>query len=145
MMLRRCLVVALALLVAGGAQAMSAAERNALNAAEKWLAFVDDGRYADAWPRAAASFKAKVNRQDWRDGARDLRKPYGRLVQRKPEKIAFIGSQSPASDGTESVKAGATVAIIFTTKFAGDKPANEEVTVEFEKDGIWRVAGYFIR
>jgi Protein of unknown function (DUF4019) len=145
MMLRRVLALVLVLLAAGGAQAMSTAERNALNVAEKWLVFVDDGRYAEAWPRSAASFKAKVSRQEWRDGARELRQPYGRMVQRKAEKIAFISAEAPAGDGAEPLKTGATVAIIFATKFAGDKTVNEEVTVEYEKDGIWRVAGYFIR
>jgi hypothetical protein len=123
---------------------MSVAERNALNAAEKWLVFVDDGRYAEAWPRAATSFKSKVPRQEWRDGARDLRRPYGRVISRKAEKLAFTGAAAPAADGGE-LKPGATVAIIFDTKFAGNKQANEEVSMEYEKDGIWRVAGYFIR
>ena len=59
-------------------------------------------------------------------------------------KIAFIGAEAPTSDGGE-LKPGATVAILFDTKFAGSKEANEEVSVEYEKDGIWRVAGYFIR
>ena len=145
MKLRHALVVLLALAFVSGAGAMSTAERNALNAAEKWLVFVDDGRYADAWPRAAASFKAKVGRQEWRDGARDLRRPYGRVVLRKAEKLAFIGADAPTTPGAGDLKPGATVAIIFDTKFAGNKHANEEVAVEYEKDGIWRVAGYFIR
>ena len=145
MNLRRILVACIALAFAAGAGAMSTAERSALNAAEKWLVFVDDGRYADAWPRAAASFKATVGRQEWRDGARDLRRPYGRVVSRKADKIAFIGAEAPTSDGSDGLKPGAKVSILFDTKFAGNKLANEEVSVEYEKDGIWRVAGYFIR
>jgi hypothetical protein len=133
MRLLHVLVVAVVLAFGPGAQAMSTAERNAVNAAEKWLVFVDDGRYAEAWPRASASFKAKVGRQEWRDGARDLRRPYGRVVSRKAAKIAFIGAEAPTSDGGD-LKPGATAAIIFDTKFAG-KEATEEVSVEYEKDG----------
>jgi hypothetical protein len=55
-----------------------------------------------------------------------------------------MGADAPAG-GAESLKPGTTVAIIFDTKFAGDKRAAEEVSMEYEKDGIWRVAGYFIR
>jgi hypothetical protein len=144
MKLLHLLVVVAAFAFGSGAQAMSTAERNAVNAAEKWLVFVDAERYAEAWPRASSSFQSKVGRQEWRDGARDLRRPYGRVVLRKAAKIAFVGAEAPTSDGGD-LKPGATVAIIFDTKFAGSKNGHEEVSVEYEKDGVWRVAGYFIR
>ena len=40
---------------------------------------------------------------------------------------------------------GTEVAIMFDTTFAGSKQAQEEITMVLEKDGIWRVAGYYIK
>jgi ribosomal protein S17E len=34
---------------------------------------------------------------------------------------------------------------MFDATFAGNKQAQEEVTMVLEKDGVWRVAGYYIR
>ncbi len=144
-----------ALTVASPAFAITAEEQDALNAAERWLVPVDAGKYADAWAMAAATFKAQVDRQAWRDGARDMRKSYGRVVVRKAERLAFVGEAPPnptPADGTASAPQAAPeparnqqVAILFETKFAGNKTAAEQLTVVREQDGIWRVAGYFIR
>jgi hypothetical protein len=130
---------------AAWAQTMMPAQREALNAAERWLVPVDEQRYGDAWAMAGESFKAKVARQQFRDGIAQLRKDYGRVVKRSGERMAFRG-QAPAPDQADAAaKPGTEVGIIFETLFANDRKANEEITMVLEKDGIWRVAGYYIR
>ncbi len=142
MNLRRTFVVAL--LLAGVAlaslarAAMSPEEQQAVNAAERWLVPVDAGRSADAYAMASAQFKSTVSREQWRDGVRDLRKPYGRVVLRKAEKLAYT-TEKPKGDPGEQI------VILFDTKFAARKVATEEITMIRESDGIWRVAGYYIR
>ena len=42
-------------------------------------------------------------------------------------------------------KVGTEVAILFESTFAGKKQAQEEMNMVLEKDGIWRVAGYYIK
>jgi hypothetical protein len=125
------------------AQGMTPEQRNALNAAERWLVPVDAQRYADAWAMSAASFKGSVDRTKFRDGMRDLRKEYGRVVLRKAEKMAFVGSRPAPEDS--GPKEGAQLSILFDTKFVRNRQATEEVLMELEKDGLWRVAGYYIR
>jgi len=125
------------------AQPIAPDQREALNAAERWLVPVDAQRYADAWAMGAASLKATVGRNEFRDGMRDLRKEYGRVVLRKAEKLAYLGAPpSPEEGGT---KEGAQMSILFDTKFVRNRQATEELLMELEKDGLWRVAGYFIR
>ena len=142
MNLHRAFVVAL--LLAGGAlaplahAAMSPEEQQAVNAAERWLVPVDAGRSADAYAMASAQFKSTVSREQWRDGVRDLRKPYGRVVLRKAEKLAHT-IEKPKGDPGEQI------VILFDTKFVAKKIATEEITMIREPDGIWRVAGYYIR
>ena len=127
------------------AQTMMPAQRQALNAAERWLVPVDDGRYADAWAMAAETFKAKVPKERFRDGIARIRRDYGKLVSRSGEKMAFRG-QAPAPDQPDAqAKPGTEVSILFETKFAGNRQAQEELTMVLEQDGIWRTAGYYIK
>ena len=127
------------------AQTMLPAQREALNAAEKWLAPVDAQRYDDAWAMAAESFKSKVTRDAFRTGMAKIRKAYGKLVTRSGEKMAFRGDVPSPEPSEEKPKTGTEIGILFDAKFAGDKKAMEEVTMVLEQDGIWRVAGYYIK
>ena len=127
------------------AQAMMPAQREALNAAERWLVPVDAQRYGDAWAMAAESFKAKVPRDTFRDGIAKIRKDYGKVDKRSGEKMAFRGDAPAPDQGDARAKPGTEVAILFETVFAGRKQAQEEVTMVLEQDGIWRVAGYYIK
>ena len=138
-------VAALLLMTLAQAQSMAPEQREALNAAERWLVPVDAQRYADAWAMTAESFKTTVGRQEFRDGIGKIRKDYGRVVTRKAEKLGFIGEPPNPNDADAGPKQGLQVAILFDTKFAGNKQAAEEVSVVLEKDGLWRVAGYYIR
>jgi Protein of unknown function (DUF4019) len=127
------------------AQTMMPAQREALNAAERWLVPVDAQRYGDAWAMASEPFKAKVARDAFRDGIAAIRKDYGKVEKRVGERMAFRNDMPAPDQGDTAVKAGTEVAILFDTVFAGQKKAQEEVTMVLEKDGIWRVAGYYIK
>jgi hypothetical protein len=145
MRLMICAMLLLAAAVGVGAQSMMPAQRQALNAAERWLEPLDAGRYTDAWKMAAESFRSTVPSEQWREGMGKIRKGYGRVVTRKGERMAFRRDM-PAPDAEQAgVKPGTEVSILFETMFAGDKQAVEEVTMVLEKDGVWRAAGYYIK
>jgi hypothetical protein len=135
----------LAVTFAAAAQSMPPMQREALNGAERWLVPVDTERYANAWAMASDQFKSTVSREDWRVGIGKIRKDYGRVVLRKPEKIGFVGDAPSPDDPPAQSKPGMRIAIHFDTKFAGSKKATEEVTMVLEDDGMWRVAGYYIK
>ena len=130
---------------ASHAQTMMPAQREALNAAERWLVPVDAQRYNDAWAMAAESFKAKVPRDTFREGIGKIRKDYGKVVKRAGERMAFRGDVPAPDQGDAAVRPGTEVSIMFEATFAGDKQAQEEITMVLEKDGVWRVAGYYIK
>ncbi len=125
------------------AQSLPPDQRQALNAAERWLEAVDAQRYANAWAMGAATLKGSVERKAFNDGMRDLRKDYGRVVLRKVAKMAYVGSPPAPEDG--GPKEGAQISILFDTKFVRNRTATEEVMMDLEQDGLWRVAGYYIR
>ena len=149
-MLRRILMVSVVAFLPGlaagaAAQSLSPDQRQALDAAERWLVPVDAQRYNDAWAMASAPFKAAVGRDDWRDGIRKIRKDYGKVVARKGQRMAYVGEAPGPDYPTTGPKEGMKIGILFDSTFAGKKKATEEMTMVYEKDGLWRVAGYYIR
>ena len=135
----------LLLAAAVAAQSMMPAQREALNAAERWLVPLDDERYVDAYAMASEPFKASVTRQQWRDGIAKIRKDYGKVVSRTGEKMAFKGKVPAPDDPNAQTAPGTEVAILFDTTFEKNRKAAEEVTMVLERDGIWRMAGYYIK
>jgi hypothetical protein len=110
----------------------------ALSSAEKWLALVDDGRYADSWDLAAGYFKGAVKQEQWQESLQAVRKPLGKVISRELISRSYQTSLPGAPDGEY-------VVIQFETSFENKKSAVETVTPMMDKDGTWRVSGYFIK
>ncbi len=113
-------------------------EKAAVAAAEKWVALVDGGKYAESWKEAAEYFKNAVKQGQWEQMARAVRHPLGKLVSRKVKTSAYKTALPGAPDGEY-------VVITFKTSFENKKTAIETVTPMLDKDGKWRVSGYFIK
>jgi hypothetical protein len=121
-----------------GASAVNQSDTAALEAAQKWLAIVDQGAYARSWQDAAGFLKSNVTQERFAQQLTNVRKPLGTVVSRKILTKKFNTSPSGASDGKSMV-------IQFQTSFTGKKGAEETVTPALEKDGQWRVTGYWIK
>ncbi len=102
-----------------------------------WLGLIDDGKAGLAWDGADASLRASVTRAKWIDGIRDMRKPYGKVKQRKTTQIARAHSLPGAPDGDYAI-------IQFDTEFTNGKHASELVTWSLTNTS-WRVSGYQLR
>ena len=137
---RILLLIGLGVLFAAGIAAAqnSHNEKAAVASAEKWLSVVDSGNYADSWQEAAVFFKNAVTKEQWEKSMRSFRKPLGRLVSRRVLSTAYRTSLPGAPDGKY-------VVITFETAFENKRSTVETVTPMLEKDGTWRVSGYFIR
>lgn len=119
---------------AGGNDAVAGAERSA----EAWLALTDGAKYAESWDAASSMFKAAVSKADWEKAMKAVRAPLGALGARKIKSATFTTTLPGAPDGEY-------VVIQFDTQFENKAAAIETVTPMREKDGSWRVSGYFIR
>jgi hypothetical protein len=115
-----------------------AAEKAAETAALSWLALVDEGRYAESWDAASAAFRSAVGKADWENAVRAARGPFGKLASRKLLGAKFT-TQVPGAP------AGEYVVIQYAATFAGGRTATETVTPMKEKDGAWKVSGYYIK
>lgn len=134
-----CLLGVVMMFVAGAAMARTADkdDKAAVVAAEKWLAGVDAGNYAEGWKAAAAYLKNAVTEEQLARSLQAARKPLGKLLSRKIQDKTFMTTMPGAPDGDY-------VMIQFATSFASKAEAVETVTAMLDKDGEWRVAGYFI-
>ncbi len=131
-------VILLILTVQIASAAEVAAEKAAVSAAERWLKLVDEGRYAESWKQTARFFKTGVKPESWEDAMRSVRQPLGNTVSRKIKSKQFTTMLPGAPDGEY-------VVIQFETAFVNKKSAVETVSPMRDKDGIWRVSGYYIK
>jgi hypothetical protein len=110
----------------------------AMTAAEQWLALVDGGKYAESWNEASQYFRNSVQQEQWAPSLEAGRKPLGKVVSREMKKMTYKTSLPGAPDGEYMV-------IQFATSFGKKRAAVETVTTMAEKDGTWRVSGYYIK
>jgi hypothetical protein len=110
----------------------------AKDSADAWLALVDAGKYADSYRDAAESFKQRVSKGQWESTAKAVRAPLGGLQSRKLKSITYKTSLPGAPDGQY-------VILQYDSSFDHKQSAVETVTPLLDKDGTWRVSGYFIK
>jgi hypothetical protein len=99
---------------------------------------VDEGKYVESWNEAAELFKNAVKQEQWEQAIQAVRTPLGKLVSRKLKSTSYQTSLPGAPDGQYLV-------VVFETSFENKKSAIETVTPMMDKDGKWRVSGYYIK
>ena len=109
-----------------------------IQSAYEWLSLIDDNQYAESWHQAASFFKERVSQQQWEEAIENINKPLGKVINRK------VISKLPTKT-LPGVPDGDYVVIQFKTSFENKRDAIETITPMLEKDGKWRVSGYFIK
>jgi hypothetical protein len=113
-------------------------EKAAVAAAGQWLRIVDEEKYSESWKEAAGYFRNAVKQEQWESAVQAIRKPLGKLVSREVKSTAYKTALSGVPDGEY-------VIIQFETSFENKQSAIETVTPMMDKDGTWRVSGYYIK
>lgn len=113
-------------------------EAVAEQAAESWLRVVDTGGYGESWQKASDYFKSKVTQAQWEEMLGTVRSPLGKVNSRKLAKAEHVTELPNAPKGDY-------VVLQFHTSFANLPSATETVVPVLEKDGQWRVSGYFVK
>ena len=131
-------VLGLVLGIALRAFAQQAPEQLAQQSAESWLALLDSGKYAESWQQAASLFKAHVTKDDWQKMLGATLGPLGKNTSRKLKSAKYATSLPGAPDGEY-------VVIQYESSFEHKQSAIETITPMLDKDGQWRVSGYFIK
>lgn len=131
-------VVAMALVTVAAARAQEKPEALAQKAAESWLALVDAGKYAESWDHASPALKSQVTKAEWLEKVKAARGPLGKVQSRKL--VAAKYAKDPPS-----APPGEYVVIQFASSFKNLPSATETVAPMLDKDGRWRVSGYYVK
>ena len=142
-MIRRIVIVCFVAigLILGSTTVMAARsdrEKAAIASAEKWLRIVDEGKYSESWEESSEYFKQAVTQDQWEQAVQAVREPLGKLISRKVKSAIYRTSLPGAPDGQY-------VVIQFSTSFENKKSGIETVTPRMDRDGMWRVSGYYIK
>jgi hypothetical protein len=137
---RRASILSFLALTAAPVALLAASESvaSAQAAAADWLRKIDGSKYAASWQTAAEMFKAAISAEAWEQAVQSVRGPLGAMRHRTETSATYTKSLPGVPDGLY-------VVIQFKSVFAKKTDAIETVTVAQDKDGVWRVAGYFVR
>jgi hypothetical protein len=113
-------------------------EKAALAAAQAWLKLVDEGNYTESWNEASEYFKGAITKEQWEQTIQGVREPLGKTVSRTMKSAQYTTTLPGAPDGEY-------VVIQFDSSFTNKKTAVETITPMLDKDGMWRVSGYYIK
>jgi hypothetical protein len=119
-------------------QANEVAEKTAVAASNAWLSLVDGENYAESWYQASSLFKAAVTKEQWQQSLKAVRVPLGKVVARKLKSKQYTKTLPGAPDGEY-------VVVQYETTFEKKQSAIETVTPMLDKNGKWRVSGYYIK
>jgi hypothetical protein len=79
-----------------------------------------------------------VTKEQWAQKVKPVREPLGKVVSRELLTAEYKTALPGAPDGEY-------VVIQFKTVFANKKDSVETITPMKDKDGQWRVSGYYIK
>lgn len=106
--------------------------------AQKWLNLIDRSKYTDSWSKAAQYFQNNITQEEWVRTLQGVRQPLGAILSRNIESRQYTTTLPGSPDGEY-------VVIQYHTSFANKQSAVETVTPMLDKDGNWKIAGYFIK
>lgn len=112
-------------------------EQAAEKPAVDWLDLVDAGQYGESWDSAAETFKSAITKEKWIESLTSVRNQTGKLKSRKLKSARYTENPSNAP-------AGKYVVIQYDSVF-DIGAAVETVVPTQEKDGSWKVSGYFVK
>lgn len=110
----------------------------AQEAASRWLTLTDGGNYGASWDQASGAFQAAITRAGWETLVKPVRAPLGAVKSRKLKSAVFARTLPGAPEGEYFV-------VQYDTEFENHAGAVETVTPMRDKDGAWRVSGYYIK
>ena len=136
--LRSVGIIALGSLLAFAVFAQDPRASAAQAAAREWLALVDRSDAQASYNAAGKNFQNAMSVAGWAAALAEARTPLGATRSRTISKTDFRKKFQQYPEGDYAL-------IIFTTGFANKTVSHEDVTLEREADGKWRVIGYLIR
>ncbi|MGC9990066.1 MAG: DUF4019 domain-containing protein [Terriglobales bacterium] len=137
-LISRFLLLPLLLALCAASHAQQKPEQLAQQSSDAWLGLVDSGKYAESWQEASALFKSHVTKEQWQSALHATRDPLGKMLSRKLKSATYKTTLPGSPDGEY-------VVVQYESSFEHKQSTVETVTPMLDKDGKWRVSGYFIK
>ena len=132
-------VVWLVLLISSSAYADEsetvAAARDSVDA---WLELIDADQFSESLENASPVLRNAITDENWNQSLRGSRSPLGEVQSRK-----LLGAKF--DNDLQGAPPGDYVVFGFSSVFQKHDNIIETVTAKKADNGVWRVAGYFIR
>lgn len=106
--------------------------------ASEWLTVVDADNATASYAAAANKFRQAMTQEQWAAALSQARTQFGALQRR-----TFAGAQK--GDEMQNKPEGEFVVLFFRSGFAKRESVTEQVLMEREADGKWRIIGYSLR
>ncbi|MEW5993505.1 MAG: DUF4019 domain-containing protein [Candidatus Zixiibacteriota bacterium] len=132
------IIIIMSFILSSAADIHAEKESAAVEASEKWLSLVDDEKYGESWESSSQYFKNSITIEEWKKMLAAVRKPLGKVKSRSLKSKQFMTELPGAPNGEY-------VVIQYETSFENKKSAIETITPMLDKDGKWKVSGYFIK
>lgn len=110
----------------------------ARNSVDTWLQLIDGGQFSESLENASPVLRNAITDENWNQSLRGSRSPLGAVQSRKLLGAKFAKDLPGAPPGDYVVFGVASV-------FQEHDNIIETVTAKKNDNGVWRVAGYFIR
>lgn len=110
----------------------------AIMAAEDFLLLVDTDQYGKSWDVASSLFQNQIQKDTWIQQISAVRPALGELIKREIVSAEYMTELPGAPDGEY-------VVIQYNSSFAAKQNGMETITPMLDKDGQWKVSGYYIR
>ncbi|MBI4845710.1 MAG: DUF4019 domain-containing protein [Candidatus Omnitrophica bacterium] len=110
----------------------------AFSAAIEWLNLIDNEKFFESWERAAPIFKDSVDNQTWHNSLKHTSLIFGKVLSREIISQEYETTLPGAPDGEYFI-------MQFKTSFEKKEEAIETIVPMLDKDGLWKVSGYYIK
>lgn len=133
-----CLLICVAAISCKGNNKQANEVKAAQEAVNAWMNLLSENKFAESWEDSAEYFKGVITKEDWAKMMDGAVKPLGKVLSRELQNSNFTTKLPGVPDGEY-------VVFEFKTTFENKNNATETVTPMKDKDGKWRVAGYYIK
>ena len=116
----------------------SEAVATARDSVNTWLELIDADQFSESLENASPILRNAITDENWNQSLRGSRSPLGTVQSRK-----LLGAKF--ANDLPGVPPGVYVVFGFASVFQEHDNIIETVTAKKDDNGVWRVAGYFIR
>ena len=110
----------------------------AIISVEIWLGLLDQNQYDSCYETASEYMKNASSKAGFIQNIKEVFSPLGKRISRELVSISFHKQLPDAPEGNY-------ILLQYVTRFENKNQAVETITAMLEKEGSWKISGYYIK